>query len=36
MKDDEHKITISNEKLLIQNYIIDDQDVVNYFKNLQS
>jgi hypothetical protein len=36
MKNDERKITISEDKLQIQNYVIDDQDVVNYFENLQS
>ena len=31
---DEQKITISNNELQIENCRIEDQDVVNYFKNL--
>jgi hypothetical protein len=37
MTNDEQKISVSdNDELLIQNCVIDDQDVVNYFENLQS
>jgi len=36
MTKDEQKITISEDELQIQNCIINDQDVINYFENLQS
>jgi len=36
MTNDEQKISVSDEKLTIQNCSIDDQDIVNYFDNLQN
>jgi hypothetical protein len=36
MNKDDQKITLSDEELQIENYIIDDQDVVSHFENLQT
>jgi hypothetical protein len=36
MNKDDQKITLSDDELQIQNCVIDDQDVVSYFENLQS
>jgi hypothetical protein len=36
MNKDKQEITVSDDELQIQHCIIDDQDVVNYFENLQT
>ncbi len=36
MTDNEPKINISEDQLEIKNFTIEDQDIVNYFENLQS
>ena len=36
MTNDEQKISISEEQLQIQDCMIEDQDIVNYFENLQN
>ncbi len=36
MTNDEQKISISEEQLQIQDCTIEDQDIVNYFENLQN